>query len=281
MSIRYNNNLSNNNDSKYECSQLKLNEFTIVTKKKTKGNIYSGFRLLNDKCKIIKDKNIKDKNIKHAICSKWSENGKCNYGKKCLFAHGLNDQNISEDRQTVIKMIKENIDLSDFDLIKNYSVFKSALQLSKKCDMCSEKKCRGGYNCKNGYIDESISICSDDILHGNCHNDDCKLFHLTNKKLIPYKIQKYNLQANMNKLEFNNYKMINNYDKLMSNNNNCTYDKCNHYFPNYVRCNDENHSDDSLYSDDTDEIIGFIHDLDCSIEDCDLSIDDYKKKKWD
>src|SRR5207247_2405339 len=79
------------------------------------------------------------------------------------------------------------------------------------CTLCNKGLCPGGYNCRNGSINNKSKICYEDLIHGNCKKNNCLSIHLTNRGLIPY-IKQKNKDNNKEILE-NKYKYIDNYDK--------------------------------------------------------------------
>jgi len=112
--------------------------------------------------------------------------GECNYGTKCVYAHTLDEQNIDEKRRIVYNLIDGVEDLTDFDLRKNYYVYKSLLELTKLCKDCTEGACIGGYNCKSGACMKKYCVCIVDLNNGTCRNQNCDMIHLTKRGLKPY-----------------------------------------------------------------------------------------------
>jgi hypothetical protein len=142
---------------------------------------------------LIKKKD--NKNHKKILCHNIITNGICSYANKCLYAHSLEDQNVDFSRQYIYKLFSSS-DLSDIDLQKNHSLYKSLLTFTKMCELCARNKCTGGYNCKFGACIKTHNICIKDLNYGDCVSD-CNLVHLTNNKLKPF-------YYNINKTVFTN-----------------------------------------------------------------------------
>lgn len=150
---------------------------------------------------FIKDKN--NDNSKKMLCFNMLNKQKCNYGNKCMYAHSLSEQQIEPLRHKVYTIIKCTTDLSHMDLINDYQLYETILQLTRICSTCIKGACPGGYNCKNGTFNIKCKICFEDLVYGNCKRTNCQSVHLTDRGLVPYIKQK-------NKDKFNNIKKINN-----------------------------------------------------------------------
>jgi hypothetical protein len=126
---------------------------------------------------------------------------KCMYGNKCKYAHNLKSQYVKPINKYIYDAIIKNTDLSHIDLSENIKMYdfretrKSRssselydrlLVMTNLCENCSKRKCHGGYNCKNGAIDEMFVICYNDLIGGNCNNTECTHVHLTKQYLKPY-----------------------------------------------------------------------------------------------
>jgi len=145
------------------------------------------------------------KKLKKILCYNILNNKKCNYGNKCLYAHGLAEQKIEPLRHKVYTIIKNTDNLNNINLINDNNLFDTILQLTKVCTMCNKNICSGGYNCKNGAISNKYKICYDDLIFGNCKRVTCGSVHLTKKGLIPYNVQKFkNTKKIQNKVNMNN-----------------------------------------------------------------------------
>ena len=129
-------------------------------------------------------------NNKKILCFNMLNNKKCNYGNKCVYAHGLSDQKIEPIRHKAYTIIKSVGDLSHIDLIADNKLYDTLIQLTKMCSLCNKELCPGGYNCRNGAINIKSKICYDDFMFGNCKRVNCLAVHLTIRGFIPYNKQK-------------------------------------------------------------------------------------------
>ena len=137
------------------------------------------------------DWNNNDKdNEKKILCFKMLNNKKCNYGNKCMYAHGLNEQKMEPLRHKAYTIIKFAKDLSNIDFIIDPALYDSLLQLTKVCSLCNKGQCPGGYNCRNGAVNIKYRVCYDDLVYGNCKRPNCQAIHLTERGLVPYIRQK-------------------------------------------------------------------------------------------
>jgi hypothetical protein len=156
-------------------------------------------------------------NYKKILCYNFLNDDKCIYGNKCMFAHSLKEQIKNKNRKKIISIIEnEIVDLSFFSVLYDENLYNDMIIFTKECNKCLEKKCNGGYNCKNGVCLLNLKICKNDLLYGNCVNEMdnnycCQGIHLSKKNLIPLNIQlKYLLNKNINNNdeEFKNNKLI-------------------------------------------------------------------------
>lgn len=131
-------------------------------------------------------------NLKKILCFNMINNGYCNYGTKCLYAHDLSEQKIEPDRLSVYTLIKGTNDLNNINLLTDEKLYNNLLQLTKICVSCFRNLCPGGYNCRNGTIHPKYRVCYDDLVYGNCKKPSCSSIHLTNRGLICYNQQKKN-----------------------------------------------------------------------------------------
>lgn len=115
----------------------------------------------------------------------------CKYGNKCIFAHGLSDQHVFITRQKAYALIKRKGDMSNINLLEDKELYNGLLQLTRLCFLCFNKKCQGGYNCKNGAISKEYVVCYNDLQFGNCINLNCDKIHLTKFGLINFKLQEF------------------------------------------------------------------------------------------
>lgn len=131
-----------------------------------------------------------DNNLKRVLCINMLHDNKCHYGHKCLYAHSLNDQKVDILRQKAYSIIKNNDDLGYINLMTDDKLYKTLLELTKLCVMCSKNLCPGGYNCRNGAINIKYKVCYEDLIFGNCKKNGCNAVHLTSRGLVPYTKQK-------------------------------------------------------------------------------------------
>lgn len=126
---------------------------------------------------------------KKMLCINMLEKNYCSYNHKCMYAHSLQAQKKEKDRKRAYDILETTTSLKDIDLIKDTELFSTLLNLTKVCILCSNNKCQGGYNCRNGAINNKYKVCYDDIMFGNCKKMDCSAVHLTDRGLIPKNIQ--------------------------------------------------------------------------------------------
>jgi hypothetical protein len=135
------------------------------------------------KTSFIDDQN---NNLKKILCENMIYNGECKYDKKCLYAHTIDEQNINEKRKHIYDLIDSTDDLSHIDLKKDYTLYKSLLELTKMCKKCITNVCIGGYNCKLGSCVTKYCICGNDLNNGFCKSSKCEYVHLSKRGLKPY-----------------------------------------------------------------------------------------------
>lgn len=167
-------------------------------------------------------------NEKRLICFSIINNEKCCYGTNCKYAHSLREQIIDEDKKFVYQIILDKKLMDFFSLTnpKTEELYKNLLFLSRTCENCKNKKCTGGFNCRNGVCDFSLKLCKNDLQSGGCINkiinidvdhsiidklnfnefEQCHIYegcinghHLTKRGLLPYYKyvhQKENLRKN-------------------------------------------------------------------------------------
>ena len=129
-------------------------------------------------------------NSKKILCYNIINKKICNYGTKCMYAHSLNEQKIDSMRHKIYTILKNDSILNELDLINDEKLFNTMIQLTKVCSFCLKKICPGGYNCRNGAINNKYKLCYDDLMYGNCKKNNCLSVHLTLRGLIPYIKQK-------------------------------------------------------------------------------------------
>jgi len=161
--------------------------FTIVGKKQRCNKKYCRTKeIISKDIGKSKESNIKLENIKMILCKNMLLDGSCHYGKNCMYAHSIDEQNVIPIRKKVYNILKSNNNLSYINLHDDTELYNTFLDLTKVCYGCSNHTCTGGYNCKNGSYNEKYVICYDDLQYGNCRKDKCSKIHLTKRGLIPY-----------------------------------------------------------------------------------------------
>lgn len=134
-------------------------------------------------------------NKKRLLCHSIINNEECPYKNFCTYAHNLSEQNIDLDKKTVYQIILDKNLLNYLNDTNIFDIYKNLLHNINVCDTCLNKKCTGGYNCRNGIFSESLKVCRNDILTGNCLN-----------KII-------NIPIDVNILEkINNIELLENYE---------------------------------------------------------------------
>jgi hypothetical protein len=137
-----------------------------------------------DKMKIYKPST--DNKFKHLLCKNIMSSGSCHYGNNCRFAHSLNEQIVEPVYKKINDIIHGNTNLTKINIYNEKELYDILLKKCKLCENCIKKKCTGGYNCRNGAINDKDIICIDDLNNGNCLIKQCNKIHLTEKGLKPY-----------------------------------------------------------------------------------------------
>ncbi|BCS83139.1 hypothetical protein QLL95_gp0984 [Cotonvirus japonicus] len=156
-------------------------------------------------------------NKKKLICFSIINNENCVYGSNCTYAHSLSEQIIDEDKKYIYQIILDENLMNFFSVSdpKMEEIYKKLLCYTHICEQCTNNKCTGGYNCRNGVFDPCLKICKNDLMTGEClnklidvnvdnriidkvfHNDSvfkaCDKYkgcinghHLSLRKLVPY-----------------------------------------------------------------------------------------------
>jgi len=172
---------------------MNTNDFVLVSKKRPKKLIKPPIPKddLIESINIVPIKN--NISVKRILCHNMFTRGKCSYENYCVYAHSLEEQKIDIDRKQVYDILKSKNNLNYLNPIKDKNIYESLMQLTNVCFGCENKKCLGGYNCKNGAINTSLSVCYNDFNFGKCTNINCKKIHLTKRGLTPYKYHKEEL----------------------------------------------------------------------------------------
>ena len=183
-------------------------KYTPVTNKNTTLPI-NRYMLLNeitpssenyrDKMKIYKPST--DNKFKHLLCKNIMSNGSCHYGNNCRFAHSLNEQIVEPVYKKINDIIHGNTNLTKINIYNEKELYDILLKKCKLCENCNKKKCTGGYNCRNGAINDKDIICIDDLNNGNCLIKECTKIHLTEKGLKPY--MSYIMREKVKQFEYN------------------------------------------------------------------------------
>lgn len=135
---------------------------------------------------------------KRLICFSTIHNESCEYGPSCTYAHSYDQQVIDEEKKFIYQIIFDNNLMNFFSMTnpKTDDIYKHLLFLTHLCDNCINKKCTGGYNCRNGASMPSLKICKNDLLTGECLNKNIDI----------------NIDASlMEKLDFDNFKKCHTY----------------------------------------------------------------------
>ena len=130
----------------------------------------------------IKKPSLSEKynNTKILLCKTIITNNTCKYGKGCVFAHSLEEQNVNPQRKIAYDIIK-NVDNIKSDILTDKNIRDALFQLTKTCHHCNEGRCTGGYNCRYGAINTEYTICRNDMMYGNCQYSKCEFLHLPHK----------------------------------------------------------------------------------------------------
>lgn len=142
---------------------------------------------------------VTDDKSKRLMCNNILKNGKCCYGNKCVFSHTLKEQRKDPIRKTVYEMIskKDVLNNNTFEIITDKNIIKTLYLFTKKCSLCEQNKCPGGYNCVTGVISQDYIICTNDLDHGFCSDNKCNKIHLSKKGyIIEKKVENVNVYDN-------------------------------------------------------------------------------------
>lgn len=134
------------------------------------------------KTKVRKEKH----KHKHMLCKNIISKNTCHYGSKCLYAHSLEEQKMSDIRKKTFQLIRGELDATTINIYVERDLYKILLSLCDMCERCEEGKCTGGYNCREGACDSKYVVCRVDLNNGACENKNCKKVHLTKMGLTPY-----------------------------------------------------------------------------------------------
>lgn len=166
------------------------NQFIYQKNKKNKKKISTNIN--------IQQKTDVDNKSKRLMCNNILKTGKCCYGNRCVFSHTLKEQRKDPNRQIVYDIIsKKNNDYTYDDLktIYDKEIIKIFYLFTKKCSLCEQNKCPGGYNCVTGTISQQYVLCINDLNNGCCSDNKCKKIHLSKKG--------YKLEKKINNMENN------------------------------------------------------------------------------
>lgn len=111
-------------------------------------------------------------NKKRLLCMSVVLGETCIYSEKCTYAHNLSEQIIDSEKLFSYKIILDKNSMNFYSLTnpKTEEIYRNLLILTNICDMCLNKKCTGGYNCKYGVHDQKLKLCKNDLLTGECVN---------------------------------------------------------------------------------------------------------------
>lgn len=124
--------------------------------------------------------------VKRILCYTTLVEKSCHYGKKCMYAHSLDEQKIDKDRKKAYDIIKSTKSLDSINLQKDTKLYSTLKLLTKLCPYCSKGCCPGGYNCKYGSLSKKYQVCYDDLATGKCQKSNCDLIHLSDRGMIPH-----------------------------------------------------------------------------------------------
>lgn len=191
-------------------------------------------------------------NRKRLICFSMINNEDCCYGDNCTYAHSLKEQIIDDDKKFLYKIVLDKNLMNFFSLTnpKTDEIYKQLLFLTHLCENCVRNKCTGGYNCRYGVCINSLKLCKNDLLTGECLNkvidipiepiiedkmkDEDITFnniykgcinghHLSERNLLPYyKYIHKKENTRKNRYESSRYIDINQINKIFRGNNNNT-----------------------------------------------------------
>jgi hypothetical protein len=127
-------------------------------------------------------------NEKRLLCYSTIHDTICPYKHKCTYAHNLFEQKIDDDKYFLYQMIMD-ANLMNFASSMSHKLdelYKILLFSTCVCDKCSNNKCTGGYNCRNGIFSQTFKICRNDLMTGECLN---KIHNLSIDEGIQTKIK--------------------------------------------------------------------------------------------
>ncbi len=136
-----------------------------------------------------------NKNVKKILCKNVVTSNVCGYGNKCLYAHKLEEQSIDNERKHAYEILMGTDDLSNIDLQKDHSLYRSLLGLTTLCAECDKNKCTGGYNCKYGACMKIYHVCQRDLNYGDCLTS-CGKVHLSKRGLKSFYVGSSTKQLN-------------------------------------------------------------------------------------
>lgn len=175
---------------------------------------------INNKSKTYDNKPIQifknysnHENKKRILCLNIIQTDYCRHGDRCIYAHSKKEQVKDKSREQAYKMIMNNDNLSDVNLINNKELFYALKTLTKLCLKCENSDCPGGYNCNHGACNKIYQVCYSNLIVGKCNNSDCKNIHLTERGLVPYRLQtnkkKYYTSEKQQKVDINGILLTN------------------------------------------------------------------------
>lgn len=192
-------------------------------------------------------------NEKRLICFSTINNEPCTYGSNCTYAHSHNEQIIDEDKKYIYRIILDKKLMNFFSMTnpKTEEIYKHLLFMTHLCESCINKKCTGGFNCRNGVCIPSLKLCKNDLLTGECINkiididvdeqtieklktsnfEACDEYkgclnghHLTDRGLVPYyKFVHQKENSKKNKYQSVRYIDINPLSRIFKENNNAVF----------------------------------------------------------
>lgn len=214
-------------------------------------------------------------NEKRLICFSVIKNQACNYGEQCTYAHSLYEQKIDDDKKFIYQIIfdKNLMNICSITNPKIEEIYRNLLFMTNICNDCKNMTCTGGFNCRNGVCHESIKICKNDLLTGECLNKTIELqcsddiidkfrndeferctnykgcingHHLTTRNLVPY--YKYiHQKENSRKYKYQSvrYIDINPIYRLLQNDNGRYNNACSYVY-NQISDESESSTDDEV-----------------------------------
>lgn len=111
-------------------------------------------------------------NEKRLLCFSVLNKDNCYYKNKCTYAHSFEEQIIDYDRLFTYQIILDKKLMNFFSLTnpKTEEIYRNLLFYTQICDLCSQNKCTGGYNCRHGAFTSMLKICKNDLFTGDCIN---------------------------------------------------------------------------------------------------------------